>query len=419
MKNHFRNYMFWQFMLQCVTVVMFFFLVNPQELITKPGSGDGKFSDRVDSFSEYIVRNTVKKNILTPHDNEFFPIITRGYKDHDYSFYPEEYKKYYSNIVVQSIPATAIAIILNLNTEKKLDTYFEILKIANASLFSLLIVGLFLLFCKQEKLEQKFISPFLIGCSSGFIYFSQNLYFASFLIVAPAFFVALQLTNNGRYNKLLLLTLSAIYFLRGYEFATVFTLLTAFSAAIFSTGNINRKFQSAALVFGIVCLAFFVTLILHGILISADSGWAISMGEAYRLAFSNLQLRTATTFGVATPFSSSFFETMNSRWSSSAFSIKPEWPSISELDVILAMMIGLLIRYDKMAVNEKLIYTFGFVGYISWYIFAYQHIMWHSMYDWYIFSLTMGLSFSLLAILYITSFVGHIKNIFLKIVKND
>jgi hypothetical protein len=32
------------------------------------------------------------------------------------------------------------------------------------------------------------------------------------------------------------------------------------------------------------------------------------------------------------------------------------------------------------------------IAYFSWYVFAYQHIMWHSQYDWLLFAVTIQLA---------------------------
>ena len=58
--------------------------------------------------------------------------------------------------------------------------------------------------------------------------------------------------------------------------------------------------------------------------------------------------------------------------------------------------------------NELAIYVFGFAGYASWYIFAYQHMMWHDMYDWYVFALTLGLAFTMLFTLYFNKAVVYL-----------
>jgi len=107
------------YLLTYAAVAMFFFVFNPQGTSsTAYGSGGGRYADRVDSFSEYIVRNTIKRNILNNDDFSLLPILTKGYNNEDYNYYPNDYQKYYSNPILQTIPATIIAKTLKLNTEK-------------------------------------------------------------------------------------------------------------------------------------------------------------------------------------------------------------------------------------------------------------------------------------------------------------
>lgn len=405
------------YLLTYATVAMFFFVFNPQGTSsTYYGSGGGRYADRVDSFSEYIVRNTIKRNILNNDDFSLLPILTKGYNNEDYNYYPNDYQKYYSNPILQTIPATFIAKILKLNTEKKLDIFFNLLRLTNAFLLAISVTCLYFIFCRAHGLNMEFMAPLLAGCSSGFILFSQNLYFASFLIIAPALLAATQLTIRGNFNKSMIAFLGALYFLRGYEFATILALLTAFSIAIFTPGDIQTKAKSSALGFMMICLAFLISIMIHMAFVWADDrSW--SLVDVTRQTFANVRHRTASTSGVPFPFSTKFLATMNERWEHSAFSISSSGLIISEFTIIMLMMIGLIIRLGKLSITERLIYLYGFLGYASWYICAYQHIMWHHMYDWYIFSLTIGLSFSLLLLLYGSIVTQHIHSMYLSFQK--
>lgn len=389
----------------------FFFVFNPQGLNFEYGSGGGRYADRGDSFSEYIVRNTIKRNVLNKGDSSILPIVTKGYASEDYSYYSDGYYKYSSNLILQTIPATILANIFKINTERKLEIFFGALRLTNALFFSVFLSGIFLIFCNIQKTTVAFLIPLLVGCSSGFIYFSQNLYFFSSLIVFPAFFIAVQLNNRATFNKSIVIFLGVLYFLRGYEFATIFALLTGFSAALFSVGGIADKAKSFFIAFTLICVSFFIAIILHIIFVSADSGWALSATEAAQVAFSSLHKRTGSIYGVPFPLSTQFIDTMKYRWSYPAFSISNNGFALSEMNIILLLLSGFFIRLRKMTVNEYIIYFYGFSGYASWYIFAYQHIMWHNMYDWYIFALTLGLSFGFLVIFYGSLVVKSLQNI--------
>ncbi len=400
----------------CTIAVMFFFVFNPQGLSFEYGSGNGKYADRADSFSEYIVRNTIKRNILNKQDSSFTPIVTRGYDKREYAYTPDGYTRYVSNLALQTVPATILARLLSLDNEEKLDRFFSILRLANALLLSIFIVEIFLCYCRTQQNRLEFLIPLLVGCSSGLIFFSQNLYFASCLIVLPAFYIARQLCHHRSFNKYPILFFGVAYFLRGFEFSTVFALLTAFSAALFTSGSMTRKMKAALLAFGLICLAFAAALILHVILVSADSGQ--SFGDTARNMLNNIQHRTQSTTGVPFPFGAQFVKVMNERWAYPAFSVTENGFALSQLGIIITMLLGVISRARRITDNEKIIYLYGFLGYASWYVFAYQHIMWHAMYDWYIFAMTMGLSFGLLFVFYTSLSADYFKALFHKC-KND
>lgn len=398
MQNQFEDNVFRRYLFLCTLAAMFFFVFNPQGLNFAYGSGNGRYADRVDSFSEYIVRNTIKRNVLNKDDSSLIPIVTKGYESGNYEYNPDGYTKYSSNLAFQTIPATILAKAFRLNTEAKLDRFLGILRLANALLLSVFTVGILLSYCSYQKINFAFLTPFLVGCSSGFIYFSQNLYFSSALIVLPAFYIAIQLRHRQKFNKYLVFLFGIFYFLRGFEFSTVFALLTAFSAALFTSGSLTQKMKMSAAAFVLICLAFAASIILQIIFLSADNN--SSLRETAQALYYNIQHRTQSIDGVPLPFSTKFIKIMNERWNYPAFSVNESGFALSQANIIIMMMLGALFRLSRITDNEKIIYSYGLLGYASWYVFAYQHIMWHSMYDWYIFSLTMGLSFGLLFIFY-------------------
>ena len=396
------------------TVIVFFFLVfNPQSLKFHYGDGGGRYEDRVDSFSEHIIRNTIKRNILNKEDNSILPIVTKGYSDGDYAYYKDDYKKYFSSVSLQTVPASFFAKIFNIDTERKLNIYFGLLRLINALLLSFFLCIFVLCFCKSQGIKHHFLVPFLIGASSGFVFYSQNLWFASALMLMPATLIAFQLSKHDHFSKVIIFLLGTAYFLRGYEFATIFALLTAFSAMIFANGNFFRKVKLSAVAFIIICISFAFSVFIHIVLISADSSWTLSFYESAQKALSSIQRRTASIDGVPFPLSSYFVQAMNERWLATAFSLTRDGIKITEINIILLIGFIVTLRLKKMSNIEKIIVAYGVLGYSSWYIFAYQHIMWHSMYDWYIFSLTMGFSFILLANIYINMAIEFLAKYFM------
>lgn len=417
MKRCFNLRPFQLYLLAGSIVTAFFFIFNPQNLTSVYGTGNGRYADKVDSFSEYIIRNTVKRNILNSQDGVYTPIVTKGYSNQDYSYYSDGYKYYYSNLVLQTLPITFIAKLLHLDTESKLDKYFSVLRLINAIFFSILINGILLSYCEIQTKNLAFFAPLLAGSSAGFIFFSQNLYFLSFVMILPAFYIARKLRKKQILNPSILIIFCILNFSRGFEFSTVFALLTAFSAAIFTLGSFSQKIKAARTVFLIVCISFIISIALGIIFIFINGNF--SFFESAQALLGNLKLRTQTLQGVPYPFSTEFIAQMNTRWKLPAFSLKSNGFALSELDIIISMLFLMMIRLRKMNDNEKLIYIYGFFGYLSWYLFAYQHILGHSMYDWYIFSLTMGLSFSLLIIFYASHIIFFFQRLIFKILSDS
>ncbi|WP_129126145.1 hypothetical protein [Geomonas oryzae] len=387
-------------------VVLLFFAGNPQDLRFPYGDGNGRYADRVDSYSENIVRNTIKRNILDS-DGSFLPIKTSGYPD-DYSYQGTGYHKYTSNLSLQTVPATLLARSLHLKTEGALDRLFDMLRLVNAALFSLGLTVFLYFFCQARSVKHHFVVPLLLGGSAGFLFYSHNLYFMSSLMVLPAAVIACRSCLGRRLSPLLIFFSGVAYFARGYEFATVFTLLTAFSTALFTDDGWRRKLRSGAVAFAAVCLSFAFCLVAHVILIDVDSGWMLSFTESARQAFVHVKLRTATTSHVPAPFGPEFFSALSQRWLAVAFSLNAAWWKLSERQVLFLLFLAGLSQMKRRSGTEMLIICYGVAGYLSWYVCAYQHIMWHTMYDWYIFSLTVGLSFSLLSVLYLDGIIGFI-----------
>ncbi|EJN23472.1 hypothetical protein PMI36_02712 [Pseudomonas sp. GM79] len=395
------------FLFLCVLVVIFFWVFNPSSVRSVYGDGDGKYEDRGDSFSEYIVRNTIRKNVLTPGLG-FFPIVADSYSFGDYTSYENGYKKYYSNLALQTVPASVLASFIGVQDYDKFQYYFIFLKLVNGLFFAVVLLGFLYLWCKKNNLKIFWPVPLLVASGSGFVFFSQNLYFVPGLMILPAIIVAYGAYVKGKINPVFVFVAGLLYFFRGYEFATVFALVSAFSAFVFSHGGLFKKLKSMAMVFGLIVLAFVSVLMIHVGLCMIETG--LSVTGASSNVFSALSKRTASTTGVAKPLTLAFYNVMTYRWSLSGFSILNTWTVLSEINIIILMIGSMLIRFKHMDWNELAIYLFGFIGYASWYVFAYQHMMWHDMYDWYVFALTLGFSFIMLFTLYFNKVVVYLSS---------
>lgn len=386
------------FLFLCVLVVLFFWAFNPSGVRSNYGDGDGRYEDRGDSFSEYIVRNTIRRNVLTPGLG-FFPIVAESYSFGDYTSYEKGYKKYYSNLALQTVPASMLASFIGIKDYDKFQYYFIFLKLISGFVSASFILGFLYLWCRKNNLKLFWPVPLLVASGSGFVFFSQNLYFVPALMFLPAVVVAYGAYVKGKINHILVFVAGLLYFLRGYEFATIFALMSAFSAFVFSDGSFSHKLKQMSIAFGLIVLAFISALFIHVGLCMIETGF--SMVDASSNVFSALSKRTASTTGVAKPLTLAFYNVMTYRWSLPGFSILNTWTVLSEINIIIMMVASLLIRFKYLDWNELAVYVFGFLAYVSWYVFAYQHMMWHDMYDWYVFALTMGLAFIMLFTLYL------------------
>ncbi|MCG7402266.1 MULTISPECIES: hypothetical protein [Caballeronia] len=388
------------------TGIAFFLLVfNPQALYYGPGSVNGVYIDRVDSFSEYIVRNTVKDRVLNPDNHSVFPLFTKGFPD-DLGYYPQGSHHYYSNLTLQTLPAVLVAKALHLNTEAKVDGMLAFLRYANAFLLTLFSCTFLMGFARRHGIRHHFATPFLVGGSAGFVFYSGNLYFFSALMLMPAAFIAWRAGQRARFPMLAIALVALPYFLRGYEFSTIIALLTALSACLFADGDGRARMRSGIRAFVAVVLAFVVAVIVQILLIRISVEGVTSLSSALKTAFATLGHRTMSTSGVPKPFGTDFLLAMRDRWNAVAFSLTPDGIRITELQVILLVMLAAAVRVRHALLSERAIFAYAFVSYASWYIFAYQHIMWHGMYEWYVFALTVSLSFSLLALVYIDRLVA-------------
>ncbi len=374
-------------------------LANPQGLQNPSGTGNGQYADLGDSFSESIVRNTTIRNATIPSDPSILPIIAKGYAAGDYHYYPDHYTKYYTNLSLQTLIFGKLAVLLKFNDQNKIEYLFTTLRLINLFLFSIFTSYFALNFCIQNNLKSIYAIPILLSFSAGFILYGQNLYFLSATMVAPAALISGQLSRTGRFSWAAVFALGFCYFLRQYELATVFALLTAFSAALFTASKAKARAKNALIAFSAILAAFLVTACLHVLIVFADSQMTLSLRASFALAFQTATERTLSLSHAPAPFTRAFFAAMELRWEQWAFRIAGHTVQISERNLLLVMLALVPVIAWRRKPVEITILLYGFAGYVSWYIFAYQHIIVHAMYDWYIFALTIGLSFSLLALI--------------------
>ena len=351
-------------------------------------TGNGKYADQVDSFSEYIVRNSVTDRILKPEKNSSTLIMTEEHSTGDYNYYRDSTKKYYSNHGIQSFFYTSIA---RINTELFLqnkELYFQSFRYINCAFLVLCLFAFFKSYLGLNYLT--LISIGIFSISSGAALFSSNLYFMAWLLFTPLF--CYPMLESGKNNLFLLFSFlfSFLYFSVRYEFATTFALLWLFPFAALKLKNKHVSIKLCLTTFIIVCVGFILSTTTHHISVALEEG--ISITEASKLIFSSAQTRIASIQGVPCPFSYGFFKSILSRWSGPGFSL-PLIFSISKLSLIFLVFILIYTRQQK---NENILFFWAFTTYLSWYIAGYQHIMWHAQYDSLLFTSTIQLAIVLI-----------------------
>lgn len=371
-------------------------LLNPGGYSTEYGTGNGIYQDRVDSFSEYSVRNTVSRNILS--EFSFIPIYPKDSAPTNYSYIPElnqEYQNYFVNLQIQSLGFTILAKTLGLNTQSQLDKLFTIMRYLSCFILSLALTILLMTLMKRLEIYStwKIISiVFLSSSLVGFSYFNSNLYFLSFIfvigLIIPLYFERLfvQLTFTFVW--------SLVNFLHGYEFVTVYfvSMLSMFWIARILR---NERFQIKDIILFSFTLisSFLVSLLMLIVTHVLDKKANLTFLDSTSNIFNRILARNISDTGVPARLSSGFFSEMYRRWTLDGINFF-NLVTISQLGLVLAFTLLLLFKRfisKKFSRLDVAVTLFSFGSYFSWYIFGYQHIMWHYMYDWYIFAVSFGL----------------------------
>ena len=385
-----------------IIIIMTFMLMvsiglwyNLTNQYTNWGTGDGKYADQVDSFSEYIIRNTVLNNIIGTENKGGSLIFTKGYPEEDYNYYPDLTEKYLSNRGSQVIIYEAIA---NLNKNlfiKYYEKYFEIFRFINSLLVIVCASTFFLSFFGRNSIA--LFGVFLFSISGGIALFASNLYFTIWCFFTPLLcFPFLQRGYHIIYIFSALL-FSLLYFSVRYEFATTFALMWLFPLVVLTLKGKTADLQIGISVFIAVCIGFLIAVFLH--LRSVSQEFDVTIREASVYIFRNLR-RVASMEDVPFPFSLDFFRWIKQRWVMTGWSL-PYLFSITKLFLLIAFLI---IMFQGKESKIFPILVWSLIAYVSWYVFGYQHIMWHYPYDSILFASTIQLAL----IVYIMSKISRL-----------
>jgi len=388
------------------------FCINFPNVTTPYGTGNGQYDDAIDSFSEHLVRGTVQKNIYHPNDYHPFMIISTGYANpgYDWKYYDGIYTtQYRSNLALQTLPMTFIASTLKIKSDEEFGQYFRVLRKINAIGFAFLLTIFFYNFCKKNNYQDNSLIPILVTLNSGFALYSQNLYFISAVYALPMALLSSELLKKNKYSYFSVFICGLLLFLRGYEFSTLYALLVAFVCFYFKEGTLKEKLLSSINAFLIIVLSFIIVVICHICLIWRFETFPISLMQAFETFSYPVKLRSLSLHDVPFPLSLGFFGHF---YRSFIYSLGFSFFQTGDIKVGSDMKFGIpvfiiltaylklfFLRFKKANLDERAIFIYSFLGYISWYIFGYQHIMGHGgMYNYFLFSFSIALCFSMLLI---------------------
>lgn len=386
------------------------FIPQDYKPIGGSGNGNGIYDDVGDSFSEFIVRNSVMNNIAGYENVGYLPILVRGHVTGDLLFKFDGSKLYFSHLISQNIPFTVLGKLLSINTDSKFHIYFRLLRLF--SVFSLAFLTFYVCDGVLKRLDVKGLSllPFGLASITGFAIFGQNLYHLIFLFwILPAAVVFLNKRFiSGKIHCMVIFFLSALVFSRGYEFATTYTIITSFFAYLMLDANRKDKIKYSMAVFSSCCFGFALSLSIHALLIHIQTEKEII--DSYALILSSTKLRLFSASYVQPVLSSDFYYHLANVWSEVIIRIDAVHIAVTKYQVIMLLSFYSLLCDRKTRSVQLMLFIVPFIGYISWYVFAYQHIMYHYFFDLIIFSQSLGVFFIISTAYWLNNNVLVLKN---------
>jgi hypothetical protein len=229
-----------------------------------------------------------------------------------------------------------------------------------------------------------------------------------FMFVMPLGVLAVAYNRFSEAAIIATLTLvAALNFLCRYEFTPLFSLLVILPCLAFDAGEDFRiKLRKSVCYFLATVFGFFIAVVLHVAWVAADLDSTIA--HAFSIAFESARLRTMSQEGVPSPLSFQFIRTIAERMIRPGFILPINISTINlsvPKGIILIALGGMSVVYLRAGSFRQLaLFAWGITAYSCWYILGYQHIMWHAAYDYWLFSLSIGL----VMILECRSWIGRI-----------
>jgi hypothetical protein len=375
-----------------IAVVALVYALNPLRLREDVGDGgNGRWRDPIDSYSEYLVRNTVIHR-LAGRSTDGFMVTAKGFPREDYSYYPDSMQGYYSSLTVQQRTIFALARAAGVTDERGVHALVDRLKpIAGVLLGVVLIAGV-LLTARPVGTRDYFVILLMLGFSAGLVIFARNLFWVTFTYFLPL--LATASLYRGRITGRLVVAYScavAVMLLMHYEFWPVFVLVSLLP--VVTRASTNRVvLRNATALVACSVVTFCAVLTLHLAVLSHETH--VSFGRAFAIIAERMRERNLSTTGVPSPLSIAAVRQLASRQVHGVAialpGVRVPHAAISLVYVVLAWWAW---RRREAVVGRIL--ALGALAYSCWYVLGYQHIMWHIEYDRLLFASTVQLALTI------------------------
>jgi hypothetical protein len=133
----------WVVVLALSALISAIWVLNPAGIQTPFGTASGRYIDVADSFSDYLVQNKIRNDMLGFENKGSFLIVTKGYSDGDYDYYPDGSRQYYSAAALQARMLSWFAGIMGSNSSARLDRFINGARVSFAFLAALSLVLFF------------------------------------------------------------------------------------------------------------------------------------------------------------------------------------------------------------------------------------------------------------------------------------
>lgn len=377
-----------------------FFYLNLSNQSTNYGTRGGQFEDQADSYSHYLIRNTIINNIIGRENQNKSLIITKNYVKEDFNYYPDETKIYthsrsYQNKIYQKIILNSPFFKINSDQNYKNNFYFFLKKIKiipnnspninieyhiqffrfiNCFILSIIIISFSISIIGRNYLAM--LMTLLISLITGISIFSSNLYVPIWTLILPlTFYKFLHFNKSFIFYFFLCLFGSFVNFSSTYLFAPTYGFISLLPIVIYYICKKEFHFKLCFAAFLGVILGFILALLFHTQEISNEL--SISFTEAFNSITESSGDRFLSIKDVPYPGSLSFFKAILSRQLWIGFNI-PFIISIPK-SIFLFLFIYLLIKELKS--EYKILFFWGLITYVVYYLLFYNHIMHHDFFD--------------------------------------